>query len=143
MATAVVTVRVPLRRLTTGCIAMKPLLLAGHPALELLNTAMVADGAPVELIGDGRALVAWFVETGVVDGAEAAQLKRRFTAAGLDEIAAEARRIRGWAADWFTRWRATPDARYEPELRRLNERLARVNDVRQVVRHELGLAIAV
>jgi predicted RNA-binding Zn ribbon-like protein len=121
---------------------MQPLLLADHPALELLNTAMRAGGAQVELIGNGRALVDWFVAVGLVTSAEATQLRRRFSAAELDGIAAEARKLRGWAADWLMRWRTAPHARYEPELRHLNELLARASDVPQVVHKDRGLAIA-
>jgi predicted RNA-binding Zn ribbon-like protein len=120
---------------------MKPLLLAGHPALEFLNTAMAPNGAPIELIGDGNALLEWFVSAGLLDPAAAAQLRRRCSAAAFDEVAAEARKVRSWAAGWLTRWRANPDARYEPELRRLNELLMRANDYRQLTRDHGELAI--
>lgn len=122
---------------------MKPLLLADHPALEFLNTSMLSSrGEPVELIGDGRAFLAWLVDTGLVDSREAARLPKRFSAAVLDRVAAEVRSLRGWAADWLMRWRAAPHARYEPELRRLNQLLARASDVREVVRRDGGLALA-
>jgi predicted RNA-binding Zn ribbon-like protein len=121
---------------------MKPLLLADHPALELLNTVVMSGGAPFVLIGDGRAFLDWLVEVGLVDAAEVTRLRKRFPAAALDRVAVEARKMRGWAADWLMRWRAAPEARYEPELRRLNELLARASDVRQVVRNDQGLAIA-
>jgi len=120
---------------------MKPLLLADHPALELLDTSLVLHGEPVELIGDGRALLAWMVDTGLLDGTEAAKLAKRFSAAALDRVAAEVRSFRTWAADWLMRWRAAPRARYEPELEHLNHLLSRANDVREVVRRDGAFAI--
>jgi predicted RNA-binding Zn ribbon-like protein len=98
-------------------------------------------GEPVELIGDGRALVGWLVDAGLVDSEGAARLKR-FSASALDRAAAEVRALRDWAADWLTRWRAAPHARHDAELRRLNQLLARARDVREVVRREGRLAIA-
>lgn len=113
---------------------MKPLLLAGHPALELLNTSMSPHGEPVELIGDGPAFVQWLVDAGILDAAAAALVKRRFDAATLDATAASARKLRAWATQWLARWRAAPDDGYEPELRRLNELLGRAHGYRQLAR---------
>ena len=121
---------------------MKPLLLADHPALELVNTSMLSRGQRVELIGDGRALVAWLVDVGLVDAPEAARLAKRFPAAALDRVAAGVRNLRSWATDWLTRWRVAPNARYEPEIRRLNQLLARASDMREVVRRDGALALA-
>ena len=120
---------------------MKPLLLADHPALEFFNTTMTPRGTPIELIGDGRELVEWFVDVGLLDAAAAALLRRRCGAAALDEVAAEARKVRSWAAAWLTRWRAAPDARYEPEVRRLNELLTRASSHRELTRNDNRLAI--
>ena len=113
---------------------MKPLLLAGHPALELLDSTMCLRGEPVELIGDGRALLDWLVDVGLCDAAFVSLMKRRFGADELDEVAAEARRLRTWATAWIARWSTEPGASYEGELRRLNTLLQRANEVREVVR---------
>ncbi len=112
---------------------MEPLLLAGHGALELLNTTPLQRGEPLEMIGDGRAFLEWLVATGLVESALAASMRRRFGAAELDAVAAQARELRTWAAAWLSRWRAAPDADYAPQLRRLNALLLRANDYRQVV----------
>jgi predicted RNA-binding Zn ribbon-like protein len=122
---------------------MKPLLLAGHPALELLDSTMCLRGETVELIGDGRALLDWFVDVGLCDASFASLMKRRFVAAELDEVAAEARKLRAWATSWIARWSTAPRASYEPELRRLNALLQRANDVREVVRTDDRLEIVV
>jgi predicted RNA-binding Zn ribbon-like protein len=109
---------------------VKPLLLGGHRALEFLNTTMLVRGAPVELIGNGRAFLEWLVDAGFLDAASAARMRRRFGAAALDAVAEEARELRTWAIDWLSRWRAAPFERYDEELRTLNALLARANDVR-------------
>jgi predicted RNA-binding Zn ribbon-like protein len=120
---------------------MKPLFLAGHLALDFVNTTLSPQGTPVELIGDGRAFMDWLASAGVLDSAAASQLSRRLGPVALDELAADARKLRSWAASWFSRWRIDPDDRYEPELRRLNEWLGGVNAYRQVVRQDGDLAI--
>lgn len=103
---------------------MKPLLLADHAALELLDTRFVLRGEPVELLGDGRALVAWLVDAGLLEATVATGVRRRFGVAALDEVAAEARDLRAWAEAWVRRWREAPDAPYDAELKKLNGLLA-------------------
>jgi predicted RNA-binding Zn ribbon-like protein len=115
--------------------AVTPLFLAGHLALDFVNTVMSPQGTEIELIGDGRAFADWLVAAGLLDAGAAARLKRQFGAAALDELAAEARKLRAWAAAWITRWRTDPDATYEVELRRLNAVLEHAGGYPQVVQH--------
>lgn len=122
---------------------MQPLLLADHLALDFINTELAPRGTSIELIGDGRAFVDWLVAAGVLDRAGAVRLRRRFGAAALDELATEARRLRRFATDWLARWRADPEASYEPELRRLNDLLARGNDYRELVQRDGRFALEV
>jgi predicted RNA-binding Zn ribbon-like protein len=96
---------------------------------------MSPQGTEIELIGDGRAFADWLVAAGLLDAGAAARLKRQFGAAALDELAAEARKLRAWAAAWITRWRTDPDATYEVELRRLNAVLEHAGGYPQVVQH--------
>lgn len=42
------------------------LVVGNHPALDLLNTALVSDGAPVELLPDTVALERWLLASGLV-----------------------------------------------------------------------------
>lgn len=42
------------------------LMVGNQPALDLLNTALVSDGGPVELLPDTRALEHWLVASGLV-----------------------------------------------------------------------------
>jgi predicted RNA-binding Zn ribbon-like protein len=120
---------------------MKPVFLAGHLALDLVNTTMSPEGTPVELIGDGRAFLDWLVAAGLMDSDATTQLGRRLGVVGLDELAADARKLRSWAASWLARWRIDPRDRYEPELRRLNAWLEGDRAFRQVVRRNGDLAI--
>jgi predicted RNA-binding Zn ribbon-like protein len=119
----------------------KPLFLAGHLALDFLNTAMSPQGTEIELIGDGRAFVDWLVSAGVVDVAVAPRLRRQFGAEALDELAAEARKLRGWTASWIARWRHDPEGRYDAELRRLNAVLERDGGYPQLVQRGGGFAV--
>src|SRR5678816_709184 len=74
---------------------------AGHPAIDFLNTAYSPGGVLVETIGDGRALLDWMMGAGLVDKDEAARLARRFTRKSLDAAAEEARTVREWARTWI------------------------------------------
>jgi hypothetical protein len=116
---------------------VKPLLVAGHGALEFLDTQFLVQGEPTELIGDGRAFVEWLGEAGLLEAPRASTWQRRF-GAELDEVAAEARKTRAWANAWLTRWCAEPNEPYEAELQRLNSLLARGSTLQQILRGEDG-----
>jgi predicted RNA-binding Zn ribbon-like protein len=112
---------------------MKPLFLGSHPAMDFLNTSLSPGGEPIELIGDGKSFVAWLVSAELLDASTASKVKRRLTAEALDAVAAEARRFRGWAADWIARWRAAPGGDYTTEFRHLNRLLERARNYREAV----------
>ena len=95
----------------------------GHPAIDFLNTAYAPAGEPIETIGDGRAFLAWLIATELLDSADAGRLQRRLGAAGLDQAAREARRVREWAREWLERWRRRPGGRYTEEISALNREL--------------------
>lgn len=113
---------------------MEPLFLGHHPAVDFLNSALVPQGQPIETIGDGRAYLGWLVGAGLLDPATASRLPRRWGKEATDGAAAEARRVREWAREWLSRWRKAPHADYRAELAILNELVARVPLVREVVR---------
>jgi predicted RNA-binding Zn ribbon-like protein len=108
---------------------------AGHPGLDFVNTAFLElpEKSPVERIGDGAAFVAWLVEAGLLDRASAPALKRRFGNEALDGAAADARKLRQWAADWIARWHVAPHADYGSEVRRVNRALERATWYHQLV----------
>jgi predicted RNA-binding Zn ribbon-like protein len=99
----------------------QPLLLAGHPAIDFLNTTFAPKGELVETLGDGRALLQWLVAAGLLDAADSPRLHRRLGNKAMDAAAAEARRLREWARAWIERWRIAPGRDYRQEFTRLNE----------------------
>jgi predicted RNA-binding Zn ribbon-like protein len=109
------------------------LFLAGHPALDFLNSAYAPGGQQVETIGDGRALLDWMVSAKLLDEAESARVQRRSTRKALDAVAEEARDVREWARAWLTAWRANPARDYSDEIAVLNKLLARETRGREVV----------
>lgn len=119
---------------------MDALFIAGHAAIDFLNTSFTPQGERVEVLVDGRALLDWLVRAGLLDGTESAKLLRKLGAATLNAVAAEVRDIREWARDWLERWRAEPKAHYDNEMARLNRLLAH-----DAVHHEViasdGLAV--
>lgn len=119
---------------------MDPLFLGGHAAIDFLNTSFAPDGRRVETIGDGRALLAWTVAAGLLGADEAAKLQRRSGVRALDQVAAEARRVREWAREWLARWREGGRHRGE-DLEELNALLARGSYRREIVPAEQGLVL--
>ena len=85
---------------------MSPMSIGGHSAIDLLNTSFAPNGAPVELIGDGKAFIGWLRETGMLSAEQANRLARKLGAKGLEGLAAEARKLREWARAWLARWRS-------------------------------------
>jgi predicted RNA-binding Zn ribbon-like protein len=120
---------------------MAPLFLGSHPALDFLNTRCAPQGQTIEWIGDGRSFVDWLMAAGLLDGAGATRLQRRFGLKALDAAAEEARRVREWARAWIARWREAPDGDYARELALLNGRLARAGLQRQVLATEDGFQL--
>jgi predicted RNA-binding Zn ribbon-like protein len=117
------------------------LFVAGHPAIDFLNTAYAPGGALVETIGDGRALLDWMVGAGLLDQEEASQLTRRLTRKSLDAAAEEARSLREWARTWIEAWRANPTRDYEDEIAALNKLLARESRGRELVANKRRLEL--
>jgi predicted RNA-binding Zn ribbon-like protein len=110
-----------------------PLFVAGHPAIDFLNSAYAPGGVPVETIGDGHALLDWMTGVGLLDKDEAAKLGRRFTRKALDAAAQEARAVREWARTWLIAWREHPARDYAEEIAALNKLLARESRGRELV----------
>jgi predicted RNA-binding Zn ribbon-like protein len=114
-------------------IAPQPLFVAGHPAVDFLNTAYAPGGKLVETLVDGRALLDWMVGAHLLTEEASAALQRRFGRKALDAAAHEARDVREWARTWLTAWRANPARDYTDEVEILNELLAREDRERELV----------
>lgn len=109
------------------------LFVAGHPAIDFLNTAYAPGGQQIETLGDGHALLDWMVGAGLLKEHESAALERRFTRKALDAAAQEARTVREWARTWLTAWRTSPARDYGEEIAVLNKLLARESRGRELV----------
>jgi predicted RNA-binding Zn ribbon-like protein len=120
---------------------MRPVLLGGHPAIDFLNTTFRPLDVAVEVIGDGEALLCWMVEARLLDAPTAASIRRHYPRATLDAVAADARRLRAWVADWIDRWSRRPQYTYATEIRRLNALLKHGHGYREVVQSEDGVRV--
>jgi predicted RNA-binding Zn ribbon-like protein len=120
---------------------MAPLYIGDHPAIDFLNTALAPGGQPIEMIGDGRAYLEWFVGAGLLSNDEAARLLRRFGGKALDAAAAEARRVREQIREWLARWRTAPQEDYSEEIEALNKLLARDARRLELLRAREGLSL--
>ena len=115
--------------------------LAGHPAIDFLNSAYAPAGQRIETLVDGRALLEWMVRAKLLDADESAALQRRFTRKALDAVAEEARGVREWARTWLTAWRANPARDYSDEIAVLNRLLARETRGRELIAVKRRLAL--
>ncbi|MGR3875610.1 CGNR zinc finger domain-containing protein [Streptomyces graminifolii] len=69
--------------------------LAGHAALELLNTrAMLTPGAVTDLVADGEHLATWLERVGLVQPDDIATLRKHFDADDLDRAATRIAELR-------------------------------------------------
>jgi len=121
--------------------APQALFVADHPALDFVNTRYGPPNAPVEVIPDGAAFMSWLVEAGWINSAVATKLKRRLGTPALNDLAAEARGLRGWASGWIERWAQAPTADYAAEARRLNGLLAHKRGYVELVESNEGLTL--
>lgn len=121
--------------------AAPALFVAGHPAIDFLNTSYAPGGQQIEAIGDGRALLDWMVRAKLLDEDESATLQRRFTRKALDAVAQETRGVREWARSWLTAWRANPARDYSDQIAMLNKLLARETRGRELIAVKRRLAL--
>jgi predicted RNA-binding Zn ribbon-like protein len=110
----------------------QPLFLAGHPAIDFLNTSLAPNGERIETLGDGRAFLRWLVAAGLLDAADSPRLRRKLGGKATDAAAAEARKLREWARAWIERWRKAPRRDYAKEFARLNELLEKTPYTREL-----------
>lgn len=98
-----------------------PLFVAGHPALDFLNTAFAPDGQHMEAIGSGPAFLDWLVGAELLTRAQAAAVLSHASAKSLESAATSARRFREQVRGWLERWRLAPERNYRTEIAALND----------------------
>jgi predicted RNA-binding Zn ribbon-like protein len=120
---------------------MEPVFLGGHPAIDFLNTSFSPQAITVEVLGNGESLLRWMVAAELLNSAAAASIRRRYSGATLDAVAADARKLRTWVGGWIDRWSRRPQDSYAAEIRRLNALLERSHSYREIVQTEDGAKI--
>lgn len=90
--------------LSTGLIG-----LAGDPALDFLNSTAKPAPDTVELIQDGRSYLQWLECAGLLDETDRAKVRKLWSAADLDAVAAQAVDLREWLRPVIATW-VTPAA---------------------------------
>ncbi len=117
----------------TEAIRPKPLFIADNHALDLLNSVGAPWGTEIEWLGDGRDLLDWLDQAGLVPPDVLAGFREKTSPDVLDGIAAQARDLR----EWFRAFIATHSGRgLEPtvlaDLDKINRLLARDETYRQI-----------
>jgi len=120
---------------------MDPLFIGNHIAVDFLNTSLQPDGEPIELLADGKTLLAWLQAAGVIDLDEGARLQRKLGAQGLTAAATEARKFREWVRGWLLRWRTAPNRDYAAEVTQLNRWMEKADVHDAVVRSDEGFVL--
>jgi predicted RNA-binding Zn ribbon-like protein len=73
-----------------------PIILADHPALDLVNTRAFPGGKEVEWLADGRDLIAWLTAANLGEPAVLEAAASDIGVRRMDAVAAEARALREW-----------------------------------------------
>jgi predicted RNA-binding Zn ribbon-like protein len=102
---------------------MQPLFLGSHPALDFLNTAFSPAGEHVDMITDGRALLAWLEQAGLMSRTSLENYTSSRPESALDHSARRVRAFREWARSWIEAWRVDPGGDYRQEIAQLNAHL--------------------
>jgi hypothetical protein len=73
-----------------------PTFIAGDRALDFLNSTVKSKDIVVELLANGDDLVAWLVQSQLLDRNDAATIRANSLPEELDSVAAQARALREW-----------------------------------------------
>jgi predicted RNA-binding Zn ribbon-like protein len=116
-----------------------PMLLAGSPGLDFLNSIATPVDTPVEWIGSGKDLLEWLDTAGFVPKDVIAEFRASAVSGELDKVAAQARALREWFRSFVVKHRGKPLNRVAlRELRPLNQLLSRDQEVEQIIVRESG-----
>ena len=110
-----------------------PVRVGDHLALDFLNTIAAPRGTAIEWIGNGRDFLAWLVEAGALDRADAVRAAAGWPPAEMDKAAAEAISLREWFRGVVERAKSSgPHALTRNDVKRLNGVLARDTTFRRI-----------
>ncbi|MBE9034171.1 CGNR zinc finger domain-containing protein [aff. Roholtiella sp. LEGE 12411] len=110
-----------------------PFFIAGHLALDFLNTIAAPQGEPIEWLSSGLDLLDWLERAKMLD----VEVKQRFRTENssdiLDSVAKEARELREWMRGFVTRHAGHPiGVSVLAELDLLNQLLERDKAFQQI-----------
>ncbi|MGW4669125.1 CGNR zinc finger domain-containing protein [Streptomyces sp. NPDC004324] len=121
--------------------AMETTGLAGHPALELLNTrATLTPGVVTDLIGDGARYIDWLLNMELVAADDVEALRARFDEQDVDRAAETARQLRTRLLPVVDAW-ISGVPMDDGMAAYLNGILRTGGTYREVTRAEAGLAV--
>jgi predicted RNA-binding Zn ribbon-like protein len=110
-----------------------PIQVADAPGLDFLNSIATPVDVPVDWINDGEGLLHWLRHAGLVPVAVLDDLRKRALPAELDEVAAQARRLREWFRAFVSAHKGRSLKRIDLEqLRPLNQLLEREDGCSQI-----------
>ena len=108
--------------------------IADAAGLDFLNSVATPASEPVDWIGDGRGLVGWLRQAGLVPEQQLAAIAANAIPGELDRVADQARDLREWFRGFVEKHMGRPlDAGALPELVPLNRLLERDEAFGQVV----------
>ena len=114
-----------------------PMFVADAPGLDFLNSVATPWGSKIEWLADGRDLLAWLEQAGLVPAEAARAIAREARPGQLDAVAAEARALREWFRGFVLAHAGRPLAADAlTELAPLNKLLERDQSYRQIVASE-------
>lgn len=76
--------------------SLPPFVIAGHLALDFLNSIAVPHGEAIDWLRDGETAMGWFASLSVFPETALRNFQRSHSPVALDEAAAEARELREW-----------------------------------------------
>src|SRR5262245_56511647 len=104
------------------------------PGLDFLNSIATPVDTPIDWIGDGAGLLDWLEEAQLVPPVTLKGIRTRASAAELDAVAEEARRLREWFRGFVRRHKGQPlSAADLAQLAPLNRLLERDDTFRRIV----------
>ena len=102
-----------------------------HPALDFLNTIATPRGERVEWLSDGKDLVDWLEQAGMIGAVDTARVREARNTAPLDKAGRRAREFRDWLRAFVIRHMGKP-LRATPDVTPLNDLLAEDNTFQRV-----------
>ncbi len=111
----------------------EPFFIADDHALDLLNSVAAPWGTEIEWLGDGRDLLAWLEQAGLVPPEVSMRFREKASPEALDEVATQVRELREWFREFVAAHAGRP---LEPsalaDLDKINRLLARDETYRQI-----------